>query len=154
MKMLSAIFIMVMGLVLIPLLTNCSVINGVFTDKDSGGSINLKGDDANGVFTDKDNGDSINLKVNDAFQVKLESNITTGYSWSPAKDTNFEILAIASSEYVQSSKNMGMPGSGGYEVFIFNAVKKGQTELVLEYQRPWEDEVEPVNTFKISVTVE
>ena len=132
--MLSAIFIMVMGLVLIPLLTNCSVISGVLTDKDNGGSINLK--------------------VNDTFQIELGSNVTTGYSWSPAKDTNFEILAIASSEYVQSSKNKSMPGSGGYEVFTFNAVKKGQTELVLEYQRPWEDGVEPVNTFKISVTVE
>lgn len=93
------------------------------------------------------------MKVNDTFQIKLESNATTGYSWSPAKDTNFEVLTVASSEYVQSSKNKDMVGSGGYEVFTFNAVGKGQTELVLEYQRLLEEGVEPANTFKISVTV-
>jgi inhibitor of cysteine peptidase len=46
-----------------------------------------------------------------------------------------------------------MPGSGGSETVRFTATAAGTTKLVLDYRRPWETDVPPVETVTIDVTV-
>jgi len=136
---LSVIALGAMGLILIAGSAGCSSESKVQADSKT--------------YGDKDNGTAISLKVNGTFQIRLEANATTGYSWNPAKDTNFEILAMEASQYEPDSTDKEIAGGGGYALFNFKALKKGQTDLVLEYQRTWETGVEPAKTFKISVTV-
>jgi inhibitor of cysteine peptidase len=42
-------------------------------------------------------------------------------------------------------------GAGGWEIFRFKAISTGQTSLQLVYHRPWEEGVEPLNTFTLQV---
>ena len=47
-----------------------------------------------------------------------------------------------------------MVGVGGNEVWTFQALAAGKTEIVLGYARPWEKDKEPAQTFKVTVVVD
>ena len=105
------------------------------------------------TLTEKDNNVSVNLKSGDEFQVKLESNQTTGYSWALSEKTDSKIILIMSSEYETSSKDKNIEGAGGFEILTFKAANPGQTKLILEYVRPWEEGVEPTNIYILGIKV-
>ena len=105
------------------------------------------------TFTEKDNKSSVNLKTGDSFQVKLESNQTTGYSWKLSEITDVKVILPGSSVYETSSKDKNVAGAGGFETFTFKAANPGETKLLLEYIRSWEEGVEPVNSFTLDIKV-
>jgi len=104
------------------------------------------------TLTAEDSGKSIQIKTGETFTITLESNPTTGYQWM-VLDVDEKILSqVGDAEY--QSKGTVMPGSGGEETFTFKALKSGKTELLLGYERPWEEGVDPVESFTITVIVE
>lgn len=44
-------------------------------------------------------------------------------------------------------------GAQGIQTLRFEAVNVGKTALKLVYRRPWEEDVEPLETFSIKVVV-
>ncbi len=106
------------------------------------------------TLTEKNNGDSFNLKINDTINIKLESNPTTGYSWILSDGTDSAIVSLIDSEFIQSSEDKELVGAGGYEMFTFKAVSKGKTSIILNYKRPWEEGVEPLGTFEITISID
>ena len=85
------------------------------------------------------------------FTVSLESNQTTGYNWELAQplDTNF--VKLISTDYVAPTDSaLGAPGK---EVWQFQALKVGNTAIVLEYDRPWENEATPAKKHTRNVTI-
>ena len=73
----------------------------------------------------------------DKMYITLESNPTTGYTWNAEiEDTN--ILRFVSDVYKQTEEKEGLTGSGGYDVFTFEAVTEGSTVVTLTYARQWE----------------
>lgn len=108
---------------------------------------------AGNTLTEKNNGGSINLKVEDTVVIRLESNPTTGYSWILDEKTDTSIVSVVDSEYVKSVKDEELVGAGGHEVLTFKAVSKGKTSIILNYERPWEEDEEPLETFEINISV-
>ncbi|MEA2015300.1 MAG: protease inhibitor I42 family protein [Actinomycetota bacterium] len=105
------------------------------------------------TLTEKNNGDSINMKVNDTVEIKLVSNPATGYGWVLDESVDSSIVSIGGPEFIESEKEDNMVGAGGHEVFVIKVVSKGKASIILNYERPWEEE-EPVDTFEVNVTVE
>lgn len=108
---------------------------------------------AGNTLTEKNNGDSINLKVEDTVVIRLESNPTTGYSWILDEKTDTSIVSVVDSEYVQSGEDEELVGAGGHEIFTFKALTGGNTVIILNYERPWEEDEEPLETFEINISV-
>jgi len=106
------------------------------------------------TLTEENNGDSFNLEINDVINIKLISNPTTGYRWVLIEEIDDSIISLIDSEFVQSKKDKELVGTGGYEIFSFKAISKGKTSIILNYERPWEEEAEPLETFKITVSVD
>lgn len=106
------------------------------------------------TLTEKNNGDSFNLKINDVINIKLKSNPTTGYRWVLSEEIDDSIISLIDSEFIQSKKDKELVGKGGYEIFSFKAISKGKTNIILNYERPWEEEVEPLETFEITASVD
>jgi inhibitor of cysteine peptidase len=112
------------------------------------------GDDSNsgggGSSTPKvyEAGDSISVSNGDSFVIALEANPTTGYSWEAEPNTNVEFVK---SKQVQGSSNA--IGAGGTQQLTFKAVKTGSSTLTLNYLRPFEQGVPPVQTEDFDVTV-
>jgi len=120
---------------LIPFLALSFLVSGAFAAQDSN----------NMVY----NGSTKIVKVNTEFRIVLESNPTTGYSWSAKFDPKY--IQLVSSVYKPYPTDHGIVGSGGVQMFIFKAIKPGKTEIIMQYQRPWENN--PINekTYKINI---
>ncbi len=104
-------------------------------------------------FTADDNGESINLKLNETIKIKLESNPTTGYSWNLSNQSDTAIISLISSDFETSTTDKDIAGAGGYDTITFKAIGEGNTTIILTYNRTWEEDVEPAETFKLNVSV-
>lgn len=93
--------------------------------------------------------ESITINRGETFTITLDSNITTGYSWEVVCDKKY--LKLVSSAYIHPKTNLD--GAGGQEEFVFKAFKKGTTKLTLNYRRPWEVGVDPIEQRIYRVTI-
>jgi len=91
------------------------------------------------------------VKLGQQFNLKLESNATTGYQWQLAQPLAAGKVKQIDHKYI-TLKN-GKIGTGGHEVWTFKALGQGKTEIMFKYIRPWEKDVPPVElrTFLIEI---
>ncbi|MEL7111385.1 MAG: protease inhibitor I42 family protein [Pseudomonadota bacterium] len=101
------------------------------------------------TFTDPESGTDITLRPGGQLRLKLESNPTTGYFWF-LKDIDASQIDQLSDDYVADPAPEGMVGGGGHQLFVFEALSTGRSNLVLSYQRHPEDVFETI-TLNIKV---
>jgi len=113
-----------------------------------------EGPGAQVVLEAGDDGSRVALAVGQMLVVKLASNPATGYSWQVAEGLGLVLAQVGEVEY-REAPHEGTPlvGAGGTETLRFEAKSAGQTSLVLEYRRPWEETVEPEEAFSVEVMV-
>jgi inhibitor of cysteine peptidase len=98
-----------------------------------------------------DNGREMQLKKGQTLVVTLEGNPTTGYSWEVAEPLDEQVLRqVGEAEFKAESD---LAGAGGVQVLRFEAVNAGTINLKLVYHRPWEKDVEPLETYSIQAVV-
>lgn len=98
----------------------------------------------------KDNGRQIELEIGQTLAISLEGNPSTGYTWEMVESEDSILRQVGEIEFEAESDLVGAPGT---QTLRFQAVESGQTELKLVYHRPWETDVEPLETFTLQVTV-
>jgi inhibitor of cysteine peptidase len=102
----------------------------------------------------EDNGRQIELAVGQALVVTLGSNPSTGYEWEVAEVERTVLQQIGEKEFQRDpNAPANTVGAGGFELFRFEALTAGRTALKLIYRRPWEAEVEPLETYSLQVSV-
>jgi len=84
--------------------------------------------------------------------VSLCSNPTTGFKWELIEVTDQDVLVYESDEYV-APEDEGVVGAAGKEVWTFNVLKAGSSNITMEYRRPWEDGEESEWTFALVANV-
>lgn len=85
------------------------------------------------------------------FKIMLESNRTTGYQWRLAGALDQKVVKLIGSAY--QSPEAKLPGAGGKEIWTFQAVGRGRTEISMQYIRTWEKGKPPARTARFSVVV-
>ena len=86
------------------------------------------------TFTDPESGTDITVRPGGQLRLKLESIPTTGYFWF-LKDIDASQIDQLSDDYVADPAPEGMVGGGGHQLFVFEALSTGRSNLVLSYQR-------------------
>jgi len=104
-----------------------------------GGGSNINVDDSY-------SGREVEISVGDTLTLTLPSDIRTGYTWTARVNDN-RILHEADHNYI------GQVGAGGKDVWSFKASKKGTATVSIEYSRPNEESVPPLETFFLTVSV-
>jgi len=94
--------------------------------------------------------EEIKVIIGKCFILKLSSNSSTGYQWEDDPSTDPEFLLIEQAQYFADKPIV--PGSGGYEIWKFRAIKKGKTYVYMKYAQPW-DSNSTVKQFKIEVEI-
>jgi inhibitor of cysteine peptidase len=103
------------------------------------------------ALTAADNGSQVEVAVGQQILVTLDGNPSTGYSWD-VKDLETSLLEQVGEAKFESSAP-SLVGSGGTQTLTFKALQAGTTTLTLVYHRPWETEVEPIDTFSVTVVI-
>ena len=101
------------------------------------------------TLTDPASGTEITLRPGGKLNLKLDSNPTTGYFWY-LKDIDASQLDELSNDYNADPAPEGLVGSGGHQLFVFEALSTGKSNLVLSYERSPEDVAE---TLKLKIKV-
>ena len=102
-------------------------------------------------LTASNNGEKITLFAGQELVIQLVGNPTTGYTWE-AKNLDASMFKqIGDATF--SSSNPDLVGSDGSITLSFRVLKTGTANLTLVYHRPWETNVEPVDTFSITAMV-
>jgi len=101
------------------------------------------------TLTDPASGTEVALRPKGQLRLKLDSNPTTGYYWY-LKDIDASQLDQLSDGYFADPAPEGMVGSGGHQLFVFEALSMGKSTLTLSYERSPEDVAETL-TLKIKV---
>ena len=82
----------------------------------------------------------LEVKAGETFEVKLCSNPTTGFQWS--EEAQISVPAVLKQEDHKfigpESEPPPPPGTPGQEIWTFQALKQGSSEISLEYSQPWE----------------
>jgi len=97
-----------------------------------------------------DNGRQIELEKGQILVITLEANPTTGYTWEIAEHEEHVLRQVGEAGFEPESEAIG---AQGIQTLRFEAVNVGKTTLKLVYRRPWEEDVEPLDTFSIKVVV-
>jgi inhibitor of cysteine peptidase len=99
----------------------------------------------------------VEVKTGDVFTVALDSNATTGFSWTEqAKIADGNILKQTGHEYIAPRANddtRPVAGMSGIEEWWFTAGWTGTTTATMSYSRPWEGGEKDVWTFVLKVIV-
>ncbi len=90
------------------------------------------------LLTELDHGKTVHLVVGETVDLHLESNPTTGYSWSSLRLPEQKVVKQTHHAY-QGPESTLLVGAGGKEHWRFMAVAEGKTGLDLLYRRAWED---------------
>ena len=101
-------------------------------------------------LTEADAGSLLELRVGDILEVTLPGNPTTGFQWEVSEINSAILEPIGEPKFEPSSNAVG---SGGNVTLRFEAVGMGQAELKLIHHRPFEENVPPMQTFDVTITV-
>ena len=101
------------------------------------------------TFTDPANKTEITLRPEGKLNLKLDSNPTTGYFWY-LKDIDASQLDLLTDDYFADPAPEGVTGSGGHQMFVFEALSTGRSTLTLSYERSPQDVAETLE-LKIKV---
>jgi inhibitor of cysteine peptidase len=94
---------------------------------------------------------TVDAETGQHFDISLESNPSTGYSWQVVQSPNKKVVRVLDSHFVEPSGDaLGAPGT---EVWQFQAVGKGTTKMVMEYSQPWEKSAPPAKRYTLTINV-
>lgn len=71
---------------------------------------------------------------NEIFRIELSASPTTGYRWEVSFEEEFIQLLDRRFQRVGG----GRIGGRGTEIFQFRAIESGETQMVFQYKRAWE----------------
>ena len=94
-------------------------------------------------------GSTVALEIGGELTIALPANPSTGYGWTVAAIDPAVLIQKGEPDFAAQSN---LIGAGGTMTFRFTAAGAGESELRLEYQRPWE-EAEPLDTYQVTVNV-
>jgi predicted secreted protein len=95
---------------------------------------------------------SVILTVGSIINISLDENASTGYSWEFNTENSAEL--IWTSEFLMSNTDPEIVGAGGTQIFSTTITKTGEFLIAIDYIRPWELNVAPINSVRVMVVAQ
>lgn len=102
------------------------------------------------VLTIKESGKTIELVKGQYLIIQLDTNMTTGYTWSSISNPETSVLQTVSNIYIPYEVP-SLVGKGGIAKWVYKANEAGTTNIEFNYTRAWEQVV--TSNFKVDVVV-
>lgn len=101
--------------------------------------------------TEADNGAAVRLERGEELEICLTGNPTTGYRWEVGAYDAAVVARMEGPRYAADDSG-GKVGTGGRYYTVFEAVQRGQTEIVMTYRQA--GNADPGSVFRVVVSVE
>jgi len=98
----------------------------------------------------------VHAQVGQVLSIRLTGNASTGYSWEWNEAAAAGMLVRERNAAKVDTAKPDAPllvGSPSTQVWLFRAAASGNAELHLDYRRPWEQGVAPVQTVRLQIVV-
>jgi inhibitor of cysteine peptidase len=107
------------------------------------------------VITDADKGGEVHMKVVDRLELRLKSNPTTGFMWYVEKEST-PLVKLHHQSQTEPPDQSTEPAMGRpiFQVFTFEARRRGSGVLRMHYVRSWEKPTPEDERFEIRVVIE
>jgi inhibitor of cysteine peptidase len=112
------------------------------------------GSSIDSVYSDSDTGDDITIDSGERFELRLESNPSTGYLWILDENSPMDLIKFESMTHEPFETTDDVVGAAGMDVFTFKAAKEGAGILRLEYIRSFDDPPIPERVVEYIVRVD
>ena len=102
------------------------------------------------VIGESQNKKTVDVQLGRSFNIALESNGSTGYSWSVKGESD-----LGKPKQSTIPGDASRPGAPGTQKFSFSTkgASVGAHTIKLEYQRPWAELSPPAKTFEVTINV-
>lgn len=94
--------------------------------------------------------ETLNVKKGQNFSIKLDSQMSTGFSW---KAVEISSIVKLKDEKVKTEES-GKTGGLDIQEFIFTPLKQGNGVLLFQYGEHWKKDPKFINTFKVNVNIQ
>jgi len=91
--------------------------------------------------------------VGDSVCVVLDENPSTGYGWEYRAEPEGLLDLIETQSFEAEGSDPNLMGAPVTTVWKFSAVSEGEVTLTYVYRRPWETDVEPVETIEYFIRI-
>ena len=97
----------------------------------------------------------VNASEGDTIEITLCANPTTGFEWGEVRISDESALELIGREFHApgSPDDPPAPGTPGMEELTLKALKKGESQVYMEYSQPWDGGEKAVWTYEMTVTV-
>ncbi len=102
------------------------------------------------VLKKENSGQQIEVKSQQEFQIVLDANPTTGYTWTLIDTIPTIKTSLQNSQFTKSSDLLGAPGQ---QIFSFKANFTGKMEIRFIYHRQWEKNAAPIDSYSVKIEV-
>ncbi len=100
-------------------------------------------------LAEHDRGSTVQVLVGQQVDIALVANPSTGYGWELSELDESVLVLESESLHVDSD----LEGAPGVSTFRVVATGSGEVEVRLNYRRPWEEGVEPIDSFVLELVV-
>ena len=101
------------------------------------------------LLSERDQGRVLEARCGDELVLRLEENLTTGYSW--ALESTDGVVELLESTYTE---NLGKAmGRGGQRVIRLQVKSPGSQDIYLSLRRPWEPQGRALRLLRVTVRV-
>lgn len=103
------------------------------------------------AFSEADSGTEIAVKAGEQFEIRLDSNPSTGFQWEMTPD--IEPSSVELRDRHHEPADTELVGASGVDVFLFEAIADAEI-LRLEYVRPFDDPIVPERVVEYIIRVD
>ncbi len=107
-------------------------------------------------FSTKQVSREVEVPAGSTLRVTLVANPTTGFKWTDSANiSDATVISQADHKYIPPESKTAQPvvGASGKDEWTFQALKKGQASISMDYSRLWPGGEKGEWIFKITVTV-
>jgi inhibitor of cysteine peptidase len=98
-----------------------------------------------------ENGKQIEITKGELIRIQLPATPGAGYAWELTEIDEQILKQEGESQFQTADPNI--VGGSEYQTFLLKAENTGRTNLELVYRRPWEKDVDPLETFTLTVII-
>lgn len=107
-------------------------------------------EDCTTTLSDDDAGQKVCLRKGNKLCLRLNAQLATGFSWRVTKTDQEKLKLIG-----ESSEKIGEDEvSKEIQVFVFEAIGKGQFDLEMSYSRVWEKDRPPTKKYRLRMMID